>query len=50
MLLAIAGVVGVVYLWIGADAAVDLQERLPGADKKPAGVGGADEPIKIAGR
>jgi len=37
------------YLWLSADAAVSLQERLPGGDNRPANAGGGDEPIKITG-
>ncbi len=49
MAFAVAGVVSLVYLWRGADAAVNVTERLPGGDNKPANAGGADEPVKIAG-
>ena len=38
MVFAVAGVVGLMYLWLSADAAVDFKERLPGADNKPANV------------
>lgn len=49
MAFAIAGVVSVMVLWLSADAAVDLQERLPGGANRPAGAAGDDEPIEIAG-
>jgi outer membrane protein assembly factor BamB len=49
MTFAVAGVVSLMYLWLSADAAVSFQERLPGADNKPANIGQGDEPIKIAG-
>jgi outer membrane protein assembly factor BamB len=49
MTLAVAGVVGMMYLWLSADAAVGLQERLPGADNKPAGSVADDDVVKIAG-
>jgi len=46
---AVVGVVSLMYLWLSADAAVGLQERLPGADGKPANAGGRDDAIKIVG-
>jgi outer membrane protein assembly factor BamB len=49
MAFAVAGVVGLMYLWLSADAAVNLTERLPGADNKPARAAGTEEPIKISG-
>lgn len=49
MSFAVAGVVSLMYLWLGADAAVRLQERLPGGDNRPANAGEGDEAIKIAG-
>ena len=49
MAFVVAGVVSLMYLWIRADAAVDLQERLPGGDNRPADAAGGDEPVKIAG-
>ncbi|MBN1506517.1 MAG: PQQ-like beta-propeller repeat protein, partial [Sedimentisphaerales bacterium] len=49
MLFSVAGIVGVMYLWLSADAAVSLQERLPGADNKPAGIVADDDVVKIAG-
>ncbi len=49
MMFAVAGVLLLMHLWLGADAAVNLQERLPGADSKPENAGAADEPVKIAG-
>jgi outer membrane protein assembly factor BamB len=49
MAFAVAGVVGLMYLWLSADAAVGLKERLPGADNKPANVLGDGDAVKIAG-
>jgi outer membrane protein assembly factor BamB len=49
MLFVVAGAGAVMYLWLSADAAVELQERLPGADNKPEHMAEADEPVKIAG-
>lgn len=49
MVFVIAGVACLVYLWVGADAAVSVTERLPGGDKRPADLAGGDEPVKIAG-
>ena len=49
MAVAVVGVVSLMYLWLSADAAVGLQERLPGADGKPANAGGRDDVVKIAG-
>ena len=49
MAFVVAGVVSLMYLWISADAAVDLQERLPGGDHRPEDIAGGDEPVKIAG-
>ena len=49
MAFVLAGVASLMYLWISADAAVDLQERLPGGDGTPAAVAGSSEPVKIAG-
>ena len=49
MTFAIAGVLVLMHLWLSADAAVGLQERLPGGDNKPANAGAGDEPVKIAG-
>ena len=43
MAFAIAGVVSLMYLWLSADAAVSLKERLPGGDNKPANAGAGDE-------
>jgi len=45
----VAGVAGLMYLWLSADAAVTLKERLPGADNKPANVLGDGDAIEIAG-
>ncbi len=49
MAFAIGGAVSLMVLWLSADAAVDLQERLPGGDNRPADGAGGDEPVKIAG-
>ncbi|OHB62754.1 MAG: hypothetical protein A2Y77_04995 [Planctomycetes bacterium RBG_13_62_9] len=49
MAFVVAGVVSLMYLWLSADAAVDMQERLPGGDNRPTDAAGSDEPIKIAG-
>lgn len=49
MALAVAGVVGLIYLWLSADAAVSLQERLPGADNKPAGILDGGDAVKVTG-
>jgi outer membrane protein assembly factor BamB len=56
MAVAIVGVVGLVYLWLSADAAVSdatstlgVDVRLPGADNKPANILGDGDAIKIAG-
>ena len=49
MLFVIVGVVAVMYLWLSADAAVDVQARLPGADNKPERSAAKDEPVKIVG-
>jgi len=49
MVSAVVGVVLLIYLWLSADSAVDLQERVPGADNKPANVLGDGDTIKIAG-
>jgi outer membrane protein assembly factor BamB len=49
MVFAIAGAILLIYLWLSADSAVNLQERLPGADNKPASVLGGGDAIKIAG-
>jgi len=49
MAFAVAGVVGLMYLWLSADAAVELKERLPGTDNRPANILGDDAAIKIAG-
>ena len=37
------------YLWLSADAAVSVTERLPGGDNKPKDAAGANEAVKIAG-
>jgi outer membrane protein assembly factor BamB len=49
MVFAVAGVAALMYLWLSADAAVNLQERLPGADNKPANILGGGDAVKIAG-
>jgi outer membrane protein assembly factor BamB len=49
MTFVVAGVVALMYLWLRADAAVDLKERLPGGDNKPKDATGANEPVKIVG-
>ncbi len=49
MVLAIVGVVALMYLWLSADAAIGLKERLPGADNKPANLLGGGDAVKIAG-
>ena len=49
MTFVVAGVVSLMHLWLSADAAVQFEERLPGADGKPANIQGEEEPIKIAG-
>jgi len=49
MAFAVAGVICLMYVWLSADAAVDLQERLPGGDNRPAGIAGSDAPIKLTG-
>ena len=41
MTFVIAGVVALMYLWLGADAAVSVQERLPGGDNRPKDAAGA---------
>lgn len=49
MTFVVAGVVALMYLWLSADAAVSVKERLPGGDSKPKDAAGANEPVKIAG-
>jgi outer membrane protein assembly factor BamB len=49
MAFAVAGAASLMYLWVSADAAVSVEERLPGADGKPANAGAGDEAVKIAG-
>jgi len=49
MIFVVAGVAGLMYLWLSADAAVNVQERLPGADNKPKDAVGGTEAIKING-
>lgn len=49
MAFAVAGVASLMYLWFSADAAVSVQERLPGGDGRPANAGAGDEAIKIQG-
>ena len=45
-------VVGItsLYLWLSADAPQRFEVRLPGADNRPKGPGGEDEPATIKGR
>jgi outer membrane protein assembly factor BamB len=38
------------YVWLSADPAADLEMRLPGADNKPKVLADEDEPIKIKGQ
>lgn len=47
--LAIVGVV-LLYVWLNADAGVDLTERLPGSDGRPKETADANKPIKITGK
>jgi outer membrane protein assembly factor BamB len=47
--LAILGIV-VLYVWLNADAGVDLTERLPGGDGRPEETADGNEPLKITGR
>lgn len=49
MTFVLAGVFVLAHLWLGADAAVSLQERVPGGDNRPANAGAGEEPVKIAG-
>ncbi len=49
MVFVVAGVAGLMYLWLSADAAVNVQERLPGTDNKPKDAAGANEAVKING-
>ncbi|MEN6426290.1 MAG: PQQ-binding-like beta-propeller repeat protein [Phycisphaerales bacterium] len=49
MTFAITGVLVLMHLWLSADAAVSLNERLPGGDNKPANAGAGDELVKITG-
>jgi outer membrane protein assembly factor BamB len=49
MAFVVAGVVGLMYLWLGADAAVSVKERLPGGDNKPKDAAGGSEAVKITG-
>jgi outer membrane protein assembly factor BamB len=49
MTFVVAGVAALMYLWLSADAAVSVKERLPGGDNKPRDTAGANEPVKIAG-
>ncbi len=46
--LALAGVV-LIYMWLGADSAVDVTMRLPGGDNTPAESADVNAPIKITG-
>jgi outer membrane protein assembly factor BamB len=47
--LAITGVV-LLYFWLSANPAKDLQKRLPGEDDRKKAVVDADEPVKITGQ
>ena len=47
--LAVLGVI-LLFIWLFADAAKDLKERLPGEDNRKKVLVEEDEPIKIAGR
>jgi len=49
MAFVVAGVICLMYVWLSADAAVDVQERLPGGDNRPAGIAGSDAPVKLVG-
>lgn len=49
MVFVVAGVAALMYLWLSADAAVSVQERLPGGDNKPKDLVAGTEAIKIAG-
>jgi outer membrane protein assembly factor BamB len=49
MTFVVAGVAALMYLWLSADAAVSVKERLPGGDNKPKDLAGANEPVKITG-
>jgi len=49
MVLAVAGVLSLMYAWLSADAAVDVDVRLPGGDGAPNEVGGGDAPVKLTG-
>jgi outer membrane protein assembly factor BamB len=47
--LAVMGVV-LLYFWLSADAAKDLEKRLPGQDNRTKVIAEQDEPIKITGQ
>jgi len=49
MAFVVVGVAGLMYLWLSADAAVSVQERLPGGDNKPKDVAGGNDPVRIVG-
>ncbi len=49
MAFVVAGVAALMYLWLSADAAVSVKERLPGGDNKPKDATSGNEPIKIVG-
>jgi outer membrane protein assembly factor BamB len=49
MTFVVAGVAALMYLWLSADAAVSVVERLPGGDNRPKDATGDEEPVKIAG-
>ena len=46
--LAILGI-GLLYVWLSADAGVNITYRLPGGDNRPKETVDANEPVKIAG-
>jgi len=50
LVLALAGAWAVRHLWHAAHAAVDVSERLPGADNRPQDLLGAGEPNEIVGQ
>lgn len=47
--LAVLGVI-LLFIWLFADAAKDIKERLPGKDNRVIVLAGEDEPVKITGR
>jgi outer membrane protein assembly factor BamB len=46
--LAVVAVVSL-YVWLGADAGVDIEQRLPGGDNRPKETVDENEPVKITG-